>query len=83
MEFQKWITGGTFADFFTVAVRTGGSGMGGISMLLVERSEGLSTRHMACQGLWSGGTAYLLSSLVRSPCPLFSMKNVDTLHSRT
>ena len=28
---KKWITNGVFADFFTVAVRTGGEGMGGVS----------------------------------------------------
>lgn len=28
---KKWITNGVFADYFTVAVRTGGPGMGGVS----------------------------------------------------
>ena len=41
---KKWITNGTFSDYFTTAVRTGGSGMGGISMLLIPRSAGLSTK---------------------------------------
>ncbi|KAF9955402.1 hypothetical protein BGZ65_003410 [Modicella reniformis] len=46
---KKWITNGTFADFFTVAVRTGGEGMGGVSMLVVKRTmPGVSTRHMKC-----------------------------------
>lgn len=37
---KKWITNGTFADFMTVAVRTGekDSGFNGISFLLIERS---------------------------------------------
>ena len=35
---KKWITNGTFADYFTVACRTGGPGFGGISFLLVERT---------------------------------------------
>lgn len=30
---KKWITNGVFADYFTVAVRTGGEGMGGVSFL--------------------------------------------------
>jgi len=64
---KKWITGGTFADFFTVAVRTGGAGMGGISMLLIERGPGVTTRHMPCQGLWSGGTAYVTFEDVKVP----------------
>ena len=36
---KKWITCGMFADFFTAAVRTGepGSGMAGVSVLLIER----------------------------------------------
>jgi len=29
---------GVFADYFTVAVRTGGPGMGGISFMLLDRS---------------------------------------------
>ena len=51
---------GTFADYFTVAVRTGGPGLGGISMLLVERSmPGVRTRQMNCTGVWASGTAYV------------------------
>ncbi|RBY85071.1 acyl-CoA dehydrogenase [Blastococcus sp. TF02A-30] len=34
---KLYITSATRADFFTVAVRTGGPGAGGISLLLVER----------------------------------------------
>ncbi|KAG0305124.1 hypothetical protein BGZ98_004583 [Dissophora globulifera] len=57
---KKWITNGTFADYFTVAVRTGGDGMNGVSMLLVERSmKGVSTRQMQCSGVWSSGTAFI------------------------
>ncbi len=37
---KKWITNGTYADYFVTAVRTGGPGTKGISMLLIERSEG-------------------------------------------
>lgn len=33
---KKFITSGMKADYFTVAVRTGKDGMGGISLLLVE-----------------------------------------------
>ncbi|KAG0210557.1 hypothetical protein BGX28_009193 [Mortierella sp. GBA30] len=57
---KKWITNGTFADFFTVAVRTGDEGMGGVSLLVIERSmPGVSTRQMKCSGVWSSGTAYI------------------------
>lgn len=37
---KKWITNGTFADYFVTAVRTGPKGTKGISMLLIERTEG-------------------------------------------
>jgi alkylation response protein AidB-like acyl-CoA dehydrogenase len=37
---KKWITNGTYADYFVTAVRTGKKGTKGISMLLIERSEG-------------------------------------------
>lgn len=55
---KKWITGGQSAEFFTVAVRTGlffppffwfliyylgGPGIDGISLLLIERGEGVDT----------------------------------------
>eukprot|EP01088_Endostelium_zonatum_P016788 TRINITY_DN467_c0_g2_i1.p1 TRINITY_DN467_c0_g2~~TRINITY_DN467_c0_g2_i1.p1 ORF type:complete len:573 (-),score=202.00 TRINITY_DN467_c0_g2_i1:13-1689(-) len=57
---KKWITNGVFADYFTVAVRTGGTGMGGVSLLLIERNmEGVSTKQMKCSGVWPSGTAYV------------------------
>lgn len=57
---KKWITNGTFADYFTVACRTGKPGFGGISFLLVERTmPGVSTRQMKCSGVWPSGTAYV------------------------
>ena len=57
---KKWITNGIWADYFTVAVRTGGEGMNGISVLLIERSfGGVETRRMDCQGVWSSGTTYV------------------------
>ncbi|CAD7939170.1 unnamed protein product [Amoebophrya sp. A120] len=35
---KKWITNGMFSDYFVTAVRTGGPGMKGISMMLVPRN---------------------------------------------
>jgi alkylation response protein AidB-like acyl-CoA dehydrogenase/predicted heme/steroid binding protein len=65
---KKWITNGVFADYFTVAVRTGGEGMGGISLLLIERSmPGVKTRQMQCSGVWSSGTAYITFEDVKVP----------------
>ena len=47
---KKWITGGAQGDFFTTAVRTGEDGVGGISLLLLERGmPGMSIRKMKTQ----------------------------------
>ena len=56
-----------FADYFTVAVRTGGKGMKGISLLLIERGEGVTTKQMKCQGVWSSGTTYITFEDVKVP----------------
>ncbi|KAK3233931.1 hypothetical protein CYMTET_40827 [Cymbomonas tetramitiformis] len=64
---KKWITNGVFADYFTVAVRTGGKGMNGVSLLLVERSEGVETKQMDCMGVWSSGTTYVTFTDVKVP----------------
>jgi len=49
-------------------VRTGGEGMGGISLLLLERGmEGVTTRHMPCSGMWASGTSYVTFEDVRVP----------------
>ena len=64
----RWITNGVFADFFTVAVRTGGPGMGGISMLLLERGmAGIETKQMQCMGVWASGTTYITMEDVKVP----------------
>ncbi|KAK4634462.1 Acyl-CoA dehydrogenase apdG [Fulvia fulva] len=65
---KKWITNGIWCDYFTTAVRTGGEGMGGVSCLLIEREfEGVSTRRMDCQGVWSSGTTYVTFEDVKVP----------------
>ena len=64
---KKWITNGVFADFFTVAVRTGGEGAGGISLLVVERGPGVVTKQMDCMGVWSSGTTYITFEDVKVP----------------
>lgn len=64
---KKWITGGVNSDYFVTAVRTGGKGMGGISLVVVERTEGLSTRQMDCMGVWASGTTYVTYEDVRVP----------------
>ncbi|KAK4178576.1 putative isovaleryl-CoA dehydrogenase [Triangularia setosa] len=65
---KKWITNGIWCDYFTVAVRTGGPGMNGVSLLLIERDfGGVSTRRMDCQGVWSSGTTYITFEDVKVP----------------
>ena len=67
---KKWITNGTYADFFTVAARTGTveSGMNGLTLFLVERNmKGLSTRQMKCSGVWPSGTAFVQLDNVKVP----------------
>jgi len=65
---KKWITNGVYADYFTVAVRTGGSGASGLSMLLVERNTpGVETRKMLCQGVWASGTTFVTFTDARVP----------------
>ncbi|KPV75396.1 uncharacterized protein RHOBADRAFT_43902 [Rhodotorula graminis WP1] len=64
---KKWITNGVWCDYFVTAVRTGGKGMGGISLMVVERGEGLTTRKMDCQGVLASGTTYVTYDDVRVP----------------
>ncbi|KAF2476595.1 acyl-CoA dehydrogenase NM domain-like protein [Lindgomyces ingoldianus] len=65
---KKWITNGIWCEYFTTAVRTGGPGMNGVSVLLIERSMGgVSTRKMDCQGVWSSGTTYITFEDVKVP----------------
>lgn len=57
---KTFITSGMRADFYTVAVRTGGPGMGGISLLLVEReTPGFSRTPLKKMGWWASDTATL------------------------
>ena len=58
---KKWITNGVFADYFVTAVRTGSknAGVNGLSLLLVERSNGLETKPIKTSYSASAGTAYV------------------------
>eukprot|EP00743_Colponemidia_sp_Colp-15_P000779 GILK01000860.1.p1 GENE.GILK01000860.1~~GILK01000860.1.p1 ORF type:complete len:565 (+),score=65.12 GILK01000860.1:52-1695(+) len=65
---KKWITNGVFAEYFTVAVRTGGEGPHGISLLLIEKDmPGVTTRQMKCSGVWPSGTTYITFEDVKVP----------------
>lgn len=64
-----FITSGVNADYYTVAVRTGGEGYGGISLLLVEKGMpgfGVS-RKLKKMGWWASDTAELFFQDVRVP----------------
>ena len=57
---KMFITSGVRADYFTVAVRTGGPGMGGVSLLLIERdTPGFARTKLRKMGWWASDTAQL------------------------
>lgn len=57
---KTFITSGMRADFYTVAVRTGGPGMGGLSLLLIERDRpGFTRTPLKKMGWWASDTATL------------------------
>jgi len=65
---KVFITSGMRADFITVAVRTGGPGAGGISLLLVEGDRpGLARSSLKKMGWWMSDTAHLRFDKCRVP----------------
>ena len=57
---KTFITSGMRADFFTTAVRTGGEGAGGISLLLIDGdTPGLTRSKLKKMGWWASDTAHL------------------------
>ncbi len=65
---KMFITGGMRADYVTTAVRTGGEGAGGISLLLIETdAEGFSRTSLKKQGWLSSDTAALYFDDLRVP----------------
>jgi acyl-CoA dehydrogenase len=57
---KTFITSGMRADYLTVAVRTGGEGAGGVSLLLIEgNTPGLSRTELKKMGWWASDTATL------------------------
>jgi len=56
---KKWITGGMYADWFVTAVRTGGKGAAGISMMLIPRSDEVKTTIIKTKYSSSAGTAFV------------------------
>ena len=66
---KTFITSGVRADFYTVAVRTGAAGFGGISLLLIEKgTPGFSVgRQLKKMGWWASDTAELFFDDCRVP----------------
>jgi acyl-CoA dehydrogenase len=57
---KTFITSGMRADYYTVAVRTGEAGMGGISLLLIDRdTPGFTRTPLKKMGWWASDTATL------------------------
>ena len=80
---EYWITNGMYSDYFMVrskplnsthqtnshqtAVRTGGSGVSGMSMLLIPRLEGISTRKIEIGAGGLSATTYVTFEDVKVP----------------
>lgn len=66
---KMFITSGIRADYYTVAVRTGGEGYGGISLLLMEKGmPGFTTgTPLKKMGWWASDTAELFFDEVKVP----------------
>ena len=65
---KTFITSGMRADYYTVAVRTGGPGASGVSLLLIERDRpGFTRTPLKKMGWWCSDTATLHFDDVRVP----------------
>ncbi|KZZ94437.1 acyl-CoA dehydrogenase [Ascosphaera apis ARSEF 7405] len=66
---KKWITNGIFSDYATMAVRTGGPGAKGISLLVVPLTDtpGVTRRRIHVMGLKASGTTYIDLDNVKVP----------------
>ncbi|ORY96695.1 acyl-CoA dehydrogenase/oxidase [Syncephalastrum racemosum] len=60
---KKWITNGTAADYFSVAVQT----EKGITMLLIERDDNVETKPIKTSYSASAGTSYITFENVKVP----------------
>ncbi|PLB43430.1 acyl-CoA dehydrogenase NM domain-like protein [Aspergillus steynii IBT 23096] len=66
---KKWITNGIWSDVATMAVRTGGPGPGGLSVVLVplKGHPGVTMRRLTVSGQKTGGTTYIELDDVKVP----------------
>jgi acyl-CoA dehydrogenase len=56
---KTYITNGVRADFYVTAVRTGGPGHGGVSLMVLERGEAITARALSKLGWRASDTAEL------------------------
>lgn len=58
---KKWITNGVWSELSCMAVRTGGPGAGGLSLMVVplKGHKGVSMRRLKVSGQISAGTTYI------------------------
>eukprot|EP00461_Guttulinopsis_vulgaris_P001312 UN01312 len=80
---KKWITNGTFCDYFVTAVRTGKKedGAKGVSLLFIERSEGVKTQKIVTSYSPAAGTAYITFDNVKVPVENLLGKENDGFRS--
>jgi len=65
---KTYITGGMTSHFLTTAVRTGGAGAGGVSLLLIEADrKGVTRTPLKKQGWWASDTASIFFDDVEVP----------------
>lgn len=66
---KKWITNGVWAEYSSMAVRTGGPGPSGLSMLVVplKGNKGVNMRRLKVGGQVSAGTTFIELDDVKVP----------------
>lgn len=61
--FKKWITNGTFADYFITACQTGQ----GMTVILIPRDDNVETKHVVTAYGPASGAAYVFFNNVKVP----------------
>ena len=65
---KKWITNAIWADYVTAAVRTGGPGAAGVSLLIIPlKAAGVTTRQMHNSGVGASGSTFITFEDVAVP----------------
>ncbi|KAI1749608.1 acyl-CoA dehydrogenase [Xylaria castorea] len=79
---KKWITGSLWATHMTTAVRTGGPGFGGISLLVIPLSlPGVSVQKIPNSGQNAGGASWVRMDNVKVPADhLIGVENAGFMY---